>query len=53
MTLDSRMRLAFWSAFLLITLVWALLLTVRVRLEHARAELAALRLDADELEAHA
>jgi heme exporter protein C len=53
MTLDSRMRLAFWSSFLLITLVWALLLTVRVRLEHARAALAALRLDADELEAHA
>jgi len=47
--LDPRMRPAFWSAFLLITLVWALLLTIRVRLERARAELAALRLDAEEL----
>jgi len=54
MTLDSRMRAAFWSAFALITLVWALLLTVRVRLERSRAELAALRLEADELaEIHA
>jgi len=48
--LDPRMRPAFWSAFLLITLVWALLLTIRVRLERARAELAALRLDAEDLE---
>ena len=48
--LDPRMRPAFWSAFLLITLVWALLLTIRVRLERARAELATLRLDAEELE---
>src|SRR4051812_8509312 len=48
-TLDARMRPAFWSAFLLITLVWALLLTIRVRLERARAELAALRLDAEDL----
>jgi heme exporter protein C len=47
--LDPRMRPAFWSAFLLITLVWALLLTIRVRLEKARAELATLRLDAEEL----
>jgi heme exporter protein C len=54
MTLDARMRAAFWSAFALITLVWALLLTVRVRLERARGELAALRLDADEIvEGHA
>jgi heme exporter protein C len=48
-SLDARMRPAFWSAFALITLVWALLLTVRVRLERARTELAELRLDADEL----
>jgi heme exporter protein C len=48
-TLDKTMVPAFLSAFLLITLLWALLLTVRVRLERARAELAALRLDADEL----
>src|SRR5580765_1326657 len=47
--LDARMMPAFWSSFALITLVWALLLTVRVRLERARAELATLRLDADEL----
>jgi heme exporter protein C len=48
-SLDARMKPAFWSAFALITLVWALLLTVRVRLERARTELAELRLDADEL----
>ena len=48
-TLDPRMRPAFWSAFALITLVWALLLTMRVRLERARAELATLRLDAEDL----
>jgi len=47
--LDHRMMPAFWSSFALITLVWALLLTVRVRLERARAELATLRMDADEL----
>jgi len=52
--LDASMKPAFWSAFALITLVWALLLTVRVRLERARTELAELRLDADELaEEHA
>jgi heme exporter protein C len=48
-TLDPAMRPAFWSSFLLITLVWALLLALRVRLEGARAELAAARLDADDL----
>ena len=42
------MRVAFWSSFVLITLVWALLLTIRMRLERARAELAALRLDAED-----
>ena len=47
--LDPRMKPAFWSAFALITLVWALLLTIRTRLEKTRAELAALRLEADEL----
>jgi heme exporter protein C len=47
--LDPRMRPAFWSAFALMTLVWALLLTIRVRLERARAELALLRLDAEDL----
>jgi heme exporter protein C len=43
-TLDPRMRPAFWSAFALITLVWALLLVLRVRLEAARAEVSELRL---------
>jgi heme exporter protein C len=47
-TLDTRMRVAFWSSFVLITLVWALLLIIRMRLERARAELAALRLDAED-----
>src|SRR4029079_4238955 len=48
--LDPHMRPAFWSAFVLMTLVWALLLTIRVRLERARTELATLRLDAEDLE---
>jgi heme exporter protein C len=48
-TLDPRMRPAFWSAFALITVVWSLLLGLRVRLERARADLAELRLDADEI----
>jgi heme exporter protein C len=43
-SLDPRMRPAFWSSFLLITLVWSLLLALRVRLEAARAEAAELRL---------
>jgi heme exporter protein C len=48
-TLDPRMRPAFWSAFALILVVWSLLLALRMRLERARAELAALRLDVDEI----
>ena len=48
-TLDPRMRPAFWSGFALILLVWALLFMLRVRLEAARATLAALRLDAEDL----
>ena len=47
--LDPRMRPAFWSAFVLITLVWALLLTIRVRLERARAEMEMLRLEVEDL----
>jgi heme exporter protein C len=47
--LDPRMRPAFWSAFLLITIVWGLLLALRVRLEAARAEVAALRLDTEDM----
>src|SRR4051812_29390472 len=48
-SLDPRMRPAFWSAMLLITLVWSLLLTLRYRLEAARAQAAALRLDTEDL----
>jgi heme exporter protein C len=48
-TLDPRMRPAFWSAFALMLLVWSLLLVLRVRLEAARAELAELRLEAEDL----
>jgi heme exporter protein C len=48
-TLDPRMRPAFWSAFALILVVWSLLLALRMRLERARAELAALHLDVDEI----
>jgi heme exporter protein C len=48
-TLDPQMRPAFWSAFALITVVWSLLLGLRVRLERARAEMAELRLEADEI----
>jgi heme exporter protein C len=47
--LDPRMRPAFWSAFLLMTVTWGLLLTLRYRLENARAALAATRLEADDL----
>jgi heme exporter protein C len=48
-TLDSRMVPAFLGALALITLVWGLLLALRVRLESAQAEVAALRLDAEDL----
>jgi heme exporter protein C len=48
-SLDPRMRPAFWCSFLLITLLWGVLLTLRVRLERQRSLLATLRLDADDL----
>lgn len=48
-SLDPRMKPAFWSAFALITLVWAILLTVRVRLERARSRAAELRLHVEDL----
>jgi len=48
-TLDARMRPAFWSAFALMILVWSVLLAVRLRLERARGELAALRIDVEDL----
>lgn len=43
-TLDPRMRPAFWASFTLMTLVWGLLLALRLRLENARATLADLEL---------
>src|SRR3954470_24946059 len=48
-SLDPRMRPAFWTAFALILLVWAMLFMVRLRLERARAELASLRLDVEDM----
>jgi heme exporter protein C len=48
-SLAPSMRPAFWSAFALILLVWSLLFALRLRLENARAELASLRLDAEDL----
>lgn len=48
-SLDPRMKPAFWSAFLLMTIVWSLLLVLRMRLEAARAEAANLRLAAEDL----
>ena len=48
-TLDPRMRPAFWSAFVLMTVVWGLLLALRFRLEAARAELATLKLETEDL----
>jgi heme exporter protein C len=48
-SLDPRMRPAFWSSFALVLLVWSLLFMLRLRLEGARAELASLQLDAEDL----
>jgi len=48
-TLDPRMRPAFWSAFALILLFWSLLFALRLRLEKARAELAELQLETEDL----
>jgi heme exporter protein C len=51
-TLDPKMRPAFWSSFVLMTIVWGVLLALRYRLEAARAELSTLQLDVeDQLEA--
>jgi heme exporter protein C len=41
-SLDPRMRPAFWASMFLITLVWAVLLTLRVRLFSLQAALAEL-----------
>jgi heme exporter protein C len=48
-TLDPRMRPAFWASFALILLLWSILLTLRVRLETARAALEDLELMAEDL----
>jgi len=48
-SLDPKMRPAFWTSFLLIAVVWWVLLKLRTRLEEARATLADLRLEADDL----
>ncbi|MEO5767409.1 MAG: cytochrome c biogenesis protein CcsA [Polyangia bacterium] len=47
-TLDPRMRPAFWASFLLVSLVWGVLLAVRLRLEAARATLADLEMLAED-----
>jgi heme exporter protein C len=50
-TLDPRMRPAFWASFALISLVWGILLALRMRLGAATATLAELQLLAeDEME---
>jgi heme exporter protein C len=48
-SLDPRMRPAFWASFALVTVVWGLLLALRMQLEQARAEVAELRLDVDDM----
>jgi heme exporter protein C len=53
-TLTGEMLVVFLFAFVLITILWALLLIVRLRLERAREELEALELEAEDLmEGHA
>jgi heme exporter protein C len=48
-SLDPRMRPAFWASFALITLVWGLLLALRMRLEKARTALGDLRLEMEDV----
>jgi len=48
-SLDPAMRPAFWASFALITLVWGILLALRLRLEDARATLEELQLMVDDL----
>jgi len=48
-SLDPRMRPAFWSAFVLMLLVWTLLLILRLRLERARARVAELKMGVEDL----
>ena len=47
-TLDPRMRPAFWASFILVSVIWGILLTLRLRLEKARATLADLELLAED-----
>jgi MFS family permease len=52
-TLDPRMRGAFWASFALVTLVWGILLALRMRLERAHAGLADVELLVeDQMETH-
>jgi heme exporter protein C len=48
-SLDPRMRPAFWASFALVTVVWGLLLALRMQLEQARSEVAELRLDVEDM----
>jgi len=48
-SLDPAMRPAFWASFALITLVWGILLTLRLRLEDACANVEELQLMVDDL----
>ena len=48
-SLDPAMRPAFWASFALITLVWGILLALRLRLEDARANVEELQLMVDDL----
>ena len=48
-SLDPAMRPAFWASFGLIALVWGILLTLRLRLEDARATVEELQLTVDDL----
>jgi len=48
-SLDPRMRPAFWASFALVTVVWGLLLALRMQLEQARSEVAELRLEIDDM----
>jgi hypothetical protein len=44
------MRPAFWTSFITITIIWAALLVLRVRLEAARAAVQRLKLDLEDHE---
>jgi len=50
-TLDPSMRPAFWASFALMATVWAILLTLRTRLESARGALTELQLAVEDRDA--